>query len=61
VPVRGREATDARAAFPAGGDFGPRGEDFIRISYVGSMDVLKDGLDRMALVVSSVAAQRKRA
>jgi len=25
------------------------------------MDVLKDGLDRMALVVSSVAAQRKKA
>lgn len=27
-----------------GGDFGPNGEDFIRISYVGTMEVLKEGL-----------------
>ncbi|KAH9261002.1 hypothetical protein BASA81_000698 [Batrachochytrium salamandrivorans] len=34
-----------------GGDFGQAGEEYIRISYVGDMDVLKEGLDRMERVI----------
>lgn len=34
-----------------GGDFGPAGEEYIRISYVGDMAVLKEGLDRMEQVI----------
>jgi len=39
-----------------GGDFGPRGENFVRVSYVGDLDVLKEGMDRIEKVVKAVAA-----
>lgn len=39
-----------------GGDFGAAGENFIRISYVGSEDVLKEGLDRIAATVEKIKA-----
>jgi aspartate aminotransferase len=61
VGVSARELCDkclneGLVAILPGGDFGPRGEDFIRISYVGDMAVLTEGLHRMEGVVAGVAA-----
>ena len=39
-----------------GGDFGSKGENFIRISYVGTLETLKEGLDRMEKVVLSLSS-----
>jgi len=48
-----RALAEAGVAILPGTDFGPNGAGHIRISYVRSMDVLKEGLDRLeAFVVS---------
>ena len=63
VGIPARELCDrclqeGHVAILPGGDFGPKGENFVRISYVGDLDVLKEGMDRMEKVVRMVANEK---
>jgi aspartate aminotransferase len=45
---------EGHVAILPGGDFGPKGENFVRISYVGDLSVLKDGMDRIEKIARLV-------
>lgn len=59
VGISARELSDrclkeGLVAILPGGDFGPRGENFVRISYVGDTAILKEGMDRIEKIINLI-------